>query len=391
MNDKKCVLEPQHWDSEKNAREDGFLKLQYYAPIGDGYSVALAGADGSIDWWCVPDPDSPAYFDHLLVGDKDQWRGPGGRFLIRPQGCRYRTVRSYRRDSNILETLFITDTGKAKLTEGLNISVGQQLPWSELVRRIEGVEGEIKFEILLTWGNRFNNSHSWKEENKNTDFWHLDGLISIIAKTDGLIFMKSEDNLVQATCTSKTGSKDVIALLTTFDGPLARPSIEEIESRLDHTNDDWKRWHKNIKYDGPYSDFLKRSAMCLKLMIFGKSGAIVAAPTTSLPERIFGDKNWDYRYCWIRDAAYTNKAFIRMGLNEEAIAAFRWLVRTIQRHPPELKVMYTIWGEQIPDQTEIDCPGYRGSLPVVIGNQARDQTQLSMYGDLLETAWLFLP
>jgi len=182
----------------------------------------------------------------------------------------------------------------------------------------------------------------------------------------------------------------VLALLASANEPLILPPLEAIDARIDRSDQAWREWSGNLACDGAYAEAVRRSALALKLLLFTPTGATAAAATTSLPEWIGGGKTYDYRFAWVRDVAYTIKAFLRVGAVEEAKAAFSWLTATIRRHGGVLRTMYSLDGDLAPEEREIELPGYRGSRPVREGNRARGQLQLGVFGDLLETAALFV-
>lgn len=366
-----CSLTPE--------RTDGFLPLEHYAAIGDGRSVALIGADGSIDWWSAPDLDSPPLFNRLHDAD-------GGRFSITPTEP-FRIERRYRKNSNVLETVFVTDRGRARVTESLNSGAGGRLPWCELARRVEGLSGAVEFEIVVA--PVCAQGELRKVDHPNTTIRYIGELATTFCHSKDVTVEIDEDERTVARWTATEGASTCIALLVADQAPLAVPELSSIDKRIDLSDDEWRRWAEQLTYEGPFADDLTRSALSLKFLLFSKTGAIAAAATSGLPERIGGDKNYDYRYAWVRDAAYTIKAFLRAGALAEAIAAFGWLVRTISEDGTEPKVVYTLRGENVPDEEIIDVRGYKGSRPVRVGNRARTQVQLSCYGDILETAALF--
>jgi GH15 family glucan-1,4-alpha-glucosidase len=174
------------------------------------------------------------------------------------------------------------------------------------------------------------------------------------------------------------------------DEPLPRPTRDEIERRLDETADAWRTWIRDHAYDGPWHDAVTRSALVLKLLTYEPAGGIAAAATTSLPERLGGDQNWDYRFCWVRDAAYTLDALLALGMREDAHASLSWLLDRIATTAPEVKPLYPLSGGPAVGETTVALDGYRGSQPVRVGNAAEGQTQLGVYGDLLDTAWRYV-
>lgn len=359
------------------------LPLDQYAALGDGRSVALVGSDGSIDWWCVPDMDSAAFFDRVLDPED------GGRFSITPEEA-FTVERHYREDSNVLEHIYETASGTARVTDSLNSGISGRLPWSELARRIQGLTGSVSFAIEMRPGRRLDEASAWQEPTLHGNVLHVDGIISALRTDENVERIADDDRGTFARHVTSPGSHALIALLTSADEPLIMPTLKTIDQRIDRTDRAWREWSGNLTVDGPYASQVRRSALALKLLLFSPSGAIAAAATTSLPERIGGDKNFDYRYAWIRDVAYTIKAFLRVGAVEEAKAAFSWLTTTVRRHEGGPRVMYSLDGSLSPEQEELDLPGYVSSTPVLKGNKARTQLQLGIYGDILETAALFV-
>ena len=364
-------------------RSDDRLKLDLYGAIGDGRSVAMVGADGSVDWWCLPNLDSIPLFDRLLAGPE------GGRFSITPEEP-FTVERRYRPDSNVLEQIFRTASGTARLSDSLNSGISGRLPWSELGRRIEGLDGSVAFRIEMRPGARLGNASAWHEHGIHGDVLHIDGLIAAFRSDDGVIRTRQDDACVEARLVTSPNSRNTVALLVSADEPLILPPIATIDARIDRSDQAWREWSGNLTYDGPYGDHVRRSALALKLLLFSPTGAIATAATTSLPERIGGIKNYDYRFAWVRDVAYSIKAFLRVGAIEEAKAAFSWLTATVQRHGGVLRTMYALDGDLAPDEQHLDLPGYANSLPVRSGNTARNQIQLGVFGDILETAALFV-
>ncbi len=366
----------------KPERRDGVLPLELYGALGDGRSVALLGADGAIDWLCLPSLDSVPFLDRLVAGPS------GGRFAITPSGP-FTVERAYREDSNVLEQIFSTASGRVRVTSSLNSGISGRLPWTELAQRIEGLEGEMQLDVELLLGRRRQRTTPWRETSPNGDVVHVDGLLCAFrASADVRRIVEADDRLV-ATVQTGHGSRSIVALLASDDEPLILPPLATIDARIDRSDQAWREWANNLDVERPYTAVLRRSALALKLLLFSPTGAIAAAATNGLPERIGGAKNYDYRYSWIRDAAYTIKAFLRVGAVEEAKAAFSWMTATIERHDG-LHIMYSLDGNLAPDQEEVDVPGYRGSTPVLHGNLARKQLQLGVYGDILETAALFV-
>lgn len=367
--------------SSPASRQDGTLPLSAYAALGDGRSVALSGEDGSIDWWCVPNLDLPPLFDRLLGSDE------GGRFVIAPiEPCTIE--RRYRDGSNVHETIVTTATGRAKLTEAINSGSAGRLPWCELARRIEGLDGHVRFRVEVRIGTRAGTCQPYLVSSPAGSVFHAGNVLGLIRRSDGVIVESEGDELFAAIVDVGPGAREMVAIIAGEDEPLVVPSIAEIDRRLDVTDEEWREWSERIGYDGPYHDIVLRSALALKLLLYSPTGAIAAAATTSLPEGIGGAKNYDYRYAWVRDASFTIRAFLDIGADAEAKAALTWLIKRITEHGA--LVVYTLDGRPVPDVTEIDLPGYRGSRPVRIGNAAGGQFQQGVYGDILELAHRFV-
>ena len=367
----------------KGARDGEWLPLDQYAALGDGRSVALVGSDGSIDWWCVPNLDSPPLFDRLLAGDG------GGRFSIAPAEP-FTVERGYRPGSNVLEQVFSTASGRARVTCSLNSGPSGRLPWSELAHRVEGLAGAVEFNIEIRPGQRLDKANPWREPSPHGDVLHIDGILAAFRASEDVERTIEADDRLIARMSTQPGSRTVLALLASANEPLILPPLEAIDARIDRSDQAWREWSDNLSYDGAYTEAVRRSALALKLLLFTPTGATAAAATTSLPEWIGGGKTYDYRFAWVRDVAYTIKAFLRVGAVEEAKAAFSWLTATIRRHSGLLRTMYRLDGDLAPEERELDLPGYRNSKPVREGNRAREQLQLGVFGDLLETAALFV-
>ncbi|MCM2131336.1 glycoside hydrolase family 15 protein [Larsenimonas rhizosphaerae] len=365
-------------------RHEGYADLEDYAAIGEGRSVALVGMDGAIDWWCAPNMDSPPLFDRLLDARH------GGHFTLVPEADSYRVERRYRDNSNVLETCFITDQGRARITESINSNTAGRLPWCELARRVEGLEGEVTFRIDFVPGTRAGTVSPWLQDTPIGKVYNIGPLMVMMRHSDDVKVLLVDDRELSAQLTTRKGSRSMVALLAAEGEPLAVPPIDRIDERIDVSDFAWRDWAEKLNYDGEFKPRVLRSALALKFLLYSPSGAIAAAATTSLPEGIGGEKNYDYRYAWVRDACLVIKAFVHAGALEESKAAFSWLTATIRRHGPNMRACYTLQGELVPAETFPPLHGYRGSQPVRIGNNAKDQLQTSMYGDMLATASLFI-
>lgn len=367
-------------EKRQPVRRDGYLALDNYAAIGEGRSVALSGMDGSIDWWCVPNMDSPPLFDRLLNAEQ------GGRFSIVPTAP-FSVERGYRDGSNVLETTFTTASGRARLTESMNSGPAGRMPWCELARRLEGLEGSVEFRLEIRFGTRANTCSPYLSQRQGEYVFHAGSALGIV-KASPDIALHAEDEALSSTFAIAQGERRLIAIVAGDDEPLVVPKIGEIDIRLDVSDQEWRDWSERIGYRGAYREAVLRSALALKLLLYSPSGAIAAAATSSLPERIGGDKNYDYRYAWVRDAGYTIKAFLVIGADAEAKAAFTWLIKRLAEHGAQ--VFYTLDGGLPPDAVEVEVPGYRHSTPVLIGNAAASQHQHGIYGDIFEVAYRFV-
>lgn len=366
-------------------RDDaGFLPLDGYGAIGEGRSVALTGEDGSIDWWCVPNMDSPPLFDRLLIGTSELPDGSrGGYFSITPMQP-FSATQTYRPNSNVHETSFTTDTGEAVLTESLNSGTAGRLPWAELARRIEVVRGSVEFSVELRFGHRAGTRNPYMSPAGPHRLFHVGDVSGIFLHGSDLQIIAQDDDCVHGTLILKAGKRAVLAIVAGSNEPLVVPGLAAIDARIDGSDREWRDWAALFDED----EFVMRQALALKLLLYSPSGAIAAAATTSVPERIGGDKNYDYRFAWVRDAGYTIVSFLRMGAEAEAKAAMTWLLRQLRQHGT--RVCFQLDGGVDGEMTEVDLPGYCGSRPVVEGNRAANQHQHGIYGDIFETVAAFV-
>ncbi len=355
--------------------------LQDYAALGDGRSIALLSPDGAVAWWCVPNIDSAPLFDTLLDPVS------GGFFALQPTQP-FRAERKYRQDSNVLETTFTTASGVVRLTESMNSTLAGRLPWCELARRVEGVSGAVRMRAKIVFGTRGDEVSPWLQPNRNGCIFHVGPVLGLFRATSNMEILAEDDRTIVAEGTIGAGERALVAVVAGEDEPLGVPPCSDMDVRIDLSDEAWRSWAHGLHYDGPHREAVRRSALMLKLLLFSPSGAIAAAATTSLPERVGGPKNYDYRYAWIRDAAYTLAAFLRLGVLPEGKAAFTWLIH--QLAATGAKVCYRLDGTPVPPIREFDVPGYRGSRPVVTGNVAAEQHQHGIYGDIFEAASLFV-
>jgi GH15 family glucan-1,4-alpha-glucosidase len=358
-----------------------YIPIEDYALVGDGRCAALVARDGSVDWLCVPDFDSPSIFGRILDANR------GGFFSITPTR-EFKAEQSYRAGSNVLETTFRTADGVARVTDALTLSDRSTLaPLRELARRVEVLEGEVELE----W--RFEPRPDYARstpslERRGRSYVCASGTTALLLSAWDAGEVQSADGSVGARVRLRSGERSLLAMSFAHQEPLVFPARGEVEARLDHTDAFWRRWSKRTRYDGPWQEAVRRSALALKLLVFAPSGAVVAAPTTSLPERVGGDRNWDYRYTWVRDASYTLVALRTLGHEDEADAFFWWLAHATALTHPRLQVLYRLTGGVETRERGLDhLDGYRGSSPVRIGNDARAQTQLDVYGAMLDAVW----
>ena len=366
---------------------DGFLPLKGYAALGDGRAVALSGVDGAIDWWCVPNMDSPPFFDRLLVGTAPLENGARpGHFTISARNTT-KITRQYRTDSNVLETRFQTEVGIAVLTESLNSSTAGRLPWAELARRIEVTEGEVTFDIVLQLSHRSGRRSPYMSSTGPHETFHVGPVLGMFLHGDRVTVTARDDDRMDAELTLAVGEREIVAIVAGSNEPLVVPTLDEIDHRIDLSDQEWRDWCHEIRLDTPHRSFLLRQALALKLLLYSPSGAIAAAATTSLPERIGGDKNYDYRFAWVRDAGYIIASFLRLGIKAESKAALTWLLDQLCAHGT--RVCFALEGGVVEEMEEIPVPGYRNSRPVLRGNRAAGQHQHGVYGDIFETVSVF--
>ena len=362
-------------------RVDGYAAIEDYAAIGDGRTVALVARDGAIDWLPVPKLDDAPVFSALLDADR------GGRFTLAPVG-EHDVERAYVRETNVLHTTYAVDGGRAVLTDALTMQDGGLVPWLELARRVECVKGELQ----LDW--RVVPRFEYGLETTRVDR-RRDGFLASCAGRNLLVRAWNAGDAahtpdsVGARFTLSKGESALIVCVVADREPIPFPSREEVEERLDATVEAWRRWSDDC-YDGPWREAVVRSALALKLLIQPTTGAIAAAATSSLPERIGGDRNYDYRFSWIRDSAFTMDALARLGFREQVHGSLSWLLKASFGTHPRMQPFYGLDGGVPREVTTLPLHGYRGSRPVQKGNRAEGQSQLADYGDLLETIALYV-
>ena len=363
-------------------RVEGYLPIAAYAAIGDGRTVALVGQDGSIDWLCIPNLDSPSVFGAIV----DHARG--GSFALTPDE-EFSSTRRYLPGTNVLETTFETATGRVRVTDALTLPEATVLtPFRELARRVECLAGGVR----LTWRVEPRFGHSlatWRAERRGSVAVAVSGPDAVAVQVWCGNQAGTDADGLSGRLELGAGERALLALTMAHQEPLVFPRRDDVERRLDATAEFWTRWSSALTYSGPWRDAVVRSALAMKMLVFAPSGAIAAAATTSLPEVIGGPRNWDYRYCWIRDSTFTIEALLHLGCLAEARAFFWWFMHATRLTRPRLRVFHRLdGGGRAPERT-LPLEGYRGSRPVRVGNAAESQRQLDVYGTLLDAAWLY--
>ena len=359
--------------------EGKYRRIQDYGVIGDLRSVALVAIDGSIDWYCYPNFDSPSIFGAILDANK------GGHFVIRTSSeATYRQL--YLPDTNVLTTQFLSEDGVGEVTDFMPIRLMSEGKPLGLIRRVSSIKGNISFTLEC-----------------RPAFDYGRATHDVVVKPDGVQFRNKDltIELTSKTAVSRDGS-GVTAIFNLPEGTTTSFFLHEKDSSRHFTEDDalelfrgtvsyWRRWLSKCQYHGRWYNYVARSALALKLMIFEPTGAVIAAPTCSLPEVIGGERNWDYRYVWLRDASFTLYALLRIGFKEEASAFMGYLMKRISESSSgELQPVYGLDGRRtLLEEALIDLEGYGGSKPVRVGNAASSQLQLDFYGTLIDAIYLF--
>jgi GH15 family glucan-1,4-alpha-glucosidase len=375
--------------------DSAYRPIEEYGIIGDCHTAALVSRNGSIDWYCPGRFDAPAVFCRLL----DQTKG--GYFGLTPEGL-FSAERRYVENTNILETIFVNDRSRVRITDFMPVHPRQVSPRGydvgtsrRILRLIEGLSGEMKLEVL------FRPTFDYARGETEIDIVpgigsmaHRNGhYLSLASPGVDPKFRAEDRGTVRGSLTVGAGDRRCL-VLTEADDPdrvLELPHPDSYRRQLERTRLYWEQWADRCTYRGSYRSQILRSALTLKLLVYEPTGAIVAAPTTSLPEEIGGVRNWDYRFAWVRDSAMILFALMNIGYEKEAADFFEWLQKTHQKDPsPDLQVLYRIDGAWDVKETNLDhLEGYRGSRPVRIGNAATKQLQIDVYGEVLAAAYLY--
>lgn len=363
-----------------------YQPIENYAIIGNMRSAALVGLNGSIDWFCFPHFDSPSVFASMLDHRK------GGYFRISPQIADSKSKQYYWPDTNVLITRFYNDEGIVEVTDYMPVGkdVVNEFDY-RIIRRVRGIHGKVhmKMECCPAF-NYARDPHQTFISERGASF-HSSSLSLGLASN--LPLQKSEQGCLAEFEIEEEHEAAVFVLhkIVKGEGCTISYSETQAEQRFRNTIDYWRQWLSRSQYRGRWREMVDRSALILKLLTFEPTGAIVAASTCSLPEGIGGERNWDYRYTWIRDAAFTVYALLRIGFTEEAIAFMKWIVdRSAEDDTGALQIMYGIDGRhELTEETLGHLEGYMGSSPVRIGNGAYNQLQLDIYGELIDSIYLF--
>ncbi|OGA53586.1 MAG: glucoamylase [Betaproteobacteria bacterium RIFCSPLOWO2_12_FULL_63_13] len=349
------------------------LPIEAYALIGNTRTAALVGNDGSIDWLCLPRFDSQACFAALL-GESGN-----GRWLIAHQGAVLRTQRRYREGTLILETDFETDTGAVRVIDCMPIGRDH---CGSVLRVVQGLSGEVAMRMELVIRFEYGSVIPWVQRSGKK--------LSATAGPDALelrtpVHTRGEDMTTRANFDVRQG-ESLPFVLTYYPSHQSAPRGFAAQAMLEATQKWWTRWSAQCTHVGSWREPVLRSLITLKALTYEPTGGIVAAPTTSLPEQLGGVRNWDYRYCWLRDVAFTLYALLYAGYRDEAKAWREWLLRAVAGRPQDLQILYGISGERRLPESEIPwLTGYEGAAPVRIGNAASSQYQLDVYGEVLDT------
>jgi GH15 family glucan-1,4-alpha-glucosidase len=356
---------------------DGYLPLADHGLLGDGQTAALVARDGALVWLCLPRFDAPPVFCHLL----DQ--AHGGAFVVSPMELQ-EARQYYKPESAVLVTELRSRTGMVRVTDALTLRAGADLSEDvaaargELIRQVEVLAGSVQLRVEIA-------PRGGLEVKAQSGGFAL----YCPARPELDLHLWSSRELPGPQCRLALEAGAQLALVLRWTGSSARHQPYDPASLLQNTQTAWQRWTAHISYDGPQAPLVRRAAITLKLLDYFANGALVAAPTSSLPERIGGARNWDYRYTWIRDATFTGYALHRIGCHEVAAGFLSWVLDVIER-AGQPRVLYTLDGEQPPaERQDAELEGYRRSHPVRWGNAAAEQAQHDVYGELLDCAWLW--
>lgn len=363
-----------------------YQPIQNYGLIGNMRTAALVGIHGSVDWLCLPHFDSPSIFAAILDDEK------GGRFDISATDPNSSSKQLYWPDTNVLVTRFYATNGVAEIQDFMPVGLPPESPWQhQLIRRVRVTQGSMEFRVRCHPAFNYARTPHRTVVTKQGASFHASELSLGLAAD---IPLTMDDRGVSAVFTLE--EEQTVAFVLRPIGPEEgcgpQPSLSEVNELFEHTVKYWRRWLSRCTYTGRWREMVHRSALCLKLLTFEPTGAIVASPTCSLPETPGGIRNWDYRYTWIRDAAFTIYGLLKIGFTEEADQFLKWLSARAKEVEKDgsLQIVYGVDGRhELTEQTLDHLDGYRGAKPVRIGNGAYDQLQLDIYGELLDAVYLY--
>ena len=347
-------------------------RIEDYALLGDLQTAALVGRSGSVDWLTFPRFDSSSCFSALL-GNREH-----GRWSIAPLAGGQTTDRRYRTDTLILESEWQVDGGRVRVIDFM--PPRETKP--DIVRIVEGLEGSVQMRTELVIRFDYGSVVPWVRRLDHESLLAVGGPDGLLLRTP--VELRPDDKTHVAEFTARAGER-VPFVLTWFPSHEELPTPVDAEQALAETESYWQEWLSGCRYEGGYREAVHTSLIVLKALTYRPTGGIVAAPTTSLPERIGGGRNWDYRYCWLRDATFTLYALMNAGFIDEAAAWRDWLLRAVGGDPSNAQIMYGIGGQRRIPEYELDwLPGYAGSTPVRVGNAAAEQFQLDVYGEVMD-------
>lgn len=378
------ALRPQ----ELPRRPDGYAPIADYAVIGDTRTVALVARDGSLDWLCLPNLDSESVFAAIL--DRER----GGLFFV-GSGEPAEITRRYLDGSAILVTRAVTPAGVLQITDFMPVAVrgaeGPLEPARRVVRIVEALEGKPRLAVHFAPRPGYGASVPRLRKSGQRSWVMADRRDFLLLQSDTALAQTSRGTLVGEE-RLEAGERRILSIsFVRNDIGVVPPAGESCARERDTTLRFWQDLCARVDYDGPFREAVMRSMVTLRLLTFSLSGAVVAAPTCSLPEAIGGTRNWDYRYCWLRDASFILHGFLALGLEEEGKAFFHWLMHATQLTAPRLQTLYTVFGRtDVPERTIQSVEGYRRSAPVNLGNGAESQLQLDAYGAVLTSALIYV-
>ncbi len=376
-----------YYDSVTESDAERYPDIGSYALIGDSRTAALVSRDGSVDWMCLPNFDSPSYFARLLDWDR------GGYFRISPS-VEYRVRRRYIDATNVLETTFSTEHGEVGLIDFMPAQIEDAkrralMPLRALIRLVEARSGRVPMRLEYAPRPGYGTGTVELHARTRTEVTASRGRHVTHLRSDVPLDTTRWD--ARGDFDAQPGERLRFSLAYSSGEPAVVVADTYVDQLYEQTLAYWRDWSARCTYDGAYAETVQRSALTLKMLAFAPSGAIVAAPTMSLPEEIGGERNYDYRYCWIRDSAFTVDALLSIGYADEANAFVSWLMHATRITAPRLRPLYTLYGDiHTPEKELAHFDGYRGSRPVRIGNLASNQEQFDVYGELIDAFHNFI-